>query len=611
MYIDFISLNSDFTNSQALMSVIPSGADSIISEPSVALGLATYSIISQVTSSSVARTFISTNTYSSDINFNIAAQSIVITEDNNLSFVVNLPCSSGASSVLFSLSKYNNNDVPTFVSINSTTGVLNILAPVVTSTVYYSFNIDSVIPGVSSPVSKLINLRIYKCSVSNCQKWKATDSTVCQICKSGYSIDSGRWIYSEIDSSTTALSIITISVVGLTSIFVIVFQLLNNGTFESVWSMINQIQLFFFLLLVGTYIPKDVEAVIIGFKFWMNQFSFYKSNDIHAGEFSIDYFSFDQTDANLSSIGINSGSIIINIYPIASTILMVIILHLSILCFFKVISKLSSSLSTWWLILFLKWVMKKQLLLLSFGFYIRYILESNQYVLLSCISEIREHNTSSVTRSISFVISTIILGMCWSLIIVTFILAFQKVKTEIQPRNQLAQLFDGVIKQAKYRMYIIALLWRRITFVAVLLLVTPKNQILAKGILTGVQFIYTGFIAILRPFTSAKSNLIEIINEIYFFALFSSLLFLDSEKNWGSITPKIYIWVIWSNSFSNAIINLCKVHINIKIVDFWLTGIAKLKSKWKKNSSISPVQGNNYFELKESEIVFILIKLPL
>ena len=130
----------------------------------------------------------------SDAYLQIATQTLSVSESTTSTQTPNLSCSfSGSTSITYSLSSYNGGIIPSFVSIDSATGVLTIAAPSVSSSTTYSFYIDSTISGISGPVQKIINLTVKKCTASNCKICTVTDSSVCATCNSGFSLSSGSW----------------------------------------------------------------------------------------------------------------------------------------------------------------------------------------------------------------------------------------------------------------------------------------------------------------------------------------------------------------------------------------------------------------------------------
>ena len=189
---------------------------------------------------------VSSNT--SDAYLQIDTQTLSVSESTTSTQILNLSCSpSGLTSITYSLSSYNGVIIPTFVSINSSSGVLTITAPSVSSFTTYSFYIDSTVSGVSGPVQKIINLTINKCTASNCQKCSATNSAVCSSCNSGYSLNSGSCILSKSEAETSetaeALSTSSQAAIGAIALFSIGLSLTNLSSMASLWSIIYQMQI--------------------------------------------------------------------------------------------------------------------------------------------------------------------------------------------------------------------------------------------------------------------------------------------------------------------------------------------------------------------------------
>ena len=117
-----------------------------------------------------------------------------VSESTTSTQTPNLSCSfSGSTSITYSLSSYNSVAIPSFVSINSVTGILSIIAPSVSSSTTYSFYIDSTAAGISGPIQKIINLIVTKCTASNWQICTINDSTVWATCSPGFNLSLGSW----------------------------------------------------------------------------------------------------------------------------------------------------------------------------------------------------------------------------------------------------------------------------------------------------------------------------------------------------------------------------------------------------------------------------------
>ena len=181
----------------------------------------------------------------SDAYFQIATQAFSVTESTTSTQTPSLSCSfSGSTSIVYSLSSYNGAIIPSFVSINSTTGVLSIAAPSVSSSTTYNFYITSTISGMSSPVQKIINLTISKCTASNCQICSATNSAVCASCNSGYNLNSGSCTLNVSEANKAEVEQSSVQIItGATLVVGLASSLLNSSSMASLWSMVNQIQI--------------------------------------------------------------------------------------------------------------------------------------------------------------------------------------------------------------------------------------------------------------------------------------------------------------------------------------------------------------------------------
>ena len=191
------------------------------------------------------------------------------------------------------------------------------------------------------------------------------------------------------------------------------------------------------------------------------------------------------------------------------------------------------------------------MILLTFALYIRVILEWNQYILISWVSEIYHFNCSSAKRIFSIIIAFLVL-IVWMAIIVfmIFLSIFKDAnKTPEIPvqRSKFAHLFNGVTLNTKSRLFIWLLLIRRAVFVSLLITVEPVSSILVISILAGLQLIYVGLLVFIRPYELAKCNIIEITNEIYFLSYIASLLRFNTASDWEGTPTTVYsCWVIKS-----------------------------------------------------------------
>ena len=181
--------------------------------------------------------------YSTDVYYLTDSQSLSVIEKTSTQVLPDLSCSlSISTSIVFSLGGDNNMDVPSWISIDTNTGLLTIASPEVDKDTNYSFNVNAVITGVSQQIKKSIKL-----IVKDWSTWGSKEAMGLTI-----SIQSIVWV------------IIIVSVIT---------SMLNVASISSLWSLINQVQLFFFLLITRAYIPDDVKFVKL-----FNKVLFYDKN---------------------------------------------------------------------------------------------------------------------------------------------------------------------------------------------------------------------------------------------------------------------------------------------------------------------------------------------
>ena len=178
-------------------------------------------------------------------------------ENSTTQTLPDLPCSiSGSTSISFSTANYMTSTVPSWIAIDSVSGVLSVNSPEVSLDTEYDFYINSAVSGVSSPIQKLIKLIITNCAAKNWKKCISTNSLTCETCLSGYVLTSGIWDISKTTTSQSskssqttseivkALSKTITSVVIAITWIVVLTSMMNTKSIASLWMIINQLQLF-------------------------------------------------------------------------------------------------------------------------------------------------------------------------------------------------------------------------------------------------------------------------------------------------------------------------------------------------------------------------------
>ena len=109
-----------------------------------------------------------------------------------IQIIPDLPWSpSGSTSISYSLVEYNWNLIPHWASINSTSGVLTLITPDVSSDTEYNLINGTSISGTSTPVLKHIKLSVQICIVVNKHKCSNTNRSYWDTRNSDYNFSSG------------------------------------------------------------------------------------------------------------------------------------------------------------------------------------------------------------------------------------------------------------------------------------------------------------------------------------------------------------------------------------------------------------------------------------
>ena len=442
--------------------------DPINSIPGITIG-AIYSVT--ITNLSYVNKSVTTfqgSTSLSDVYYQITTQSFSVMEGNTLLINPDLPCSfSGSTAITYSLSMYRSSIVPLWISIDSNTGKLAIYALGVKADTVYDFNISSSDKGISNPAQKHIQLTVIKWQVLNCQKWSNSNSSIWVIWNTDYTLKSESWIIAS--DTAQVLSITGASLLGISFWVITLTSLINPASTASLWSMINQAQLLFLLLLTRAFIPIDVQNVIIGAKIALNIASYFNFINIGFIHSIIGEFEFDLSNKSLELLDINSDSSIFNLSPIIILVLIIIPINLIVLLIHKLMPTEEPE-GRWkrMRILIVKFV-NNIFIVFTFGWYIRYILETNQYVLISSINEIFNFDISNKMKISSLIFAILILFLCFCFIFFVSYLSLSSYELVKNYHNKIGEIFWGVNMKKRSKFFVSVLLARRAVFVVLLI----------------------------------------------------------------------------------------------------------------------------------------------
>jgi hypothetical protein len=120
------------------------------------------------------------------------------------------------------------------------------------------------------------------------------------------------------------------------------------------------------------------------------------------------------------------------------------------------------------------------------------------------------------------------------------------------------ELYAGLKNSKTSRIYTIFILLRRLMLVTWLIEMSSFDQVYVISLPIVVQAIYIVTLMCSRPFIKTDDNLVEIINEVFFTILLSSLTYLNSEEIWKGVKTDIYYYTLLGNNVVMILVLFCK-----------------------------------------------------
>ena len=264
------------------------------------------------------------------------------------------------------------------------------------------------------------------------------------------------------------------------------------------------------------------------------------------------------TNASLNDLGLNSDSSIYNTYPIIVYLLFMALLRILLFWIQKWGSEESEN-SKWQCLAQLsKMVAIKLYNMLTFAFFIRNFIGICLFAIISAMNEIYNFIADDFFHVFSFIYALFILIFYLLMIGFIFYLIYSSYTLAEDQHNKLEEFFINLHQLKWSRAHTAILLIRRIVYTAIVIFMASVPAKAVIWVFAVIQFSYVIYIALLRPNWETKANVIEILNEMYFFVLVFLLIFLFKENDWNSASTAAYIWIITSNNLLVFLITLCK-----------------------------------------------------
>ena len=296
---------------------------------------------------------------------------------------------------------------------------------------------------------------------------------------------------------------------------------------------------------------------------------------------------------------INSASTFVNEFNLISIVSIVIWIHFIVVLFLKALNKSSTTGRFSFIAKVLKWITIKIYYFLTFGYYIRIILQTSQNILISSIIEAKSFDSDSASSIISLIFAWFMLGAITLLFSISLFFAFTSYwNVKETEHSNVGELFAGIKQSRRSKFYTVYLLSRRILYIWLLILFSSLSIPIKIGIMSIIQLSFMLFLMIIRPFIEAKDNIIEIMNEMFFWFFLNWLFIFDSLDKWNSSATSAYISVIlWNNLIVSFIVSGNQIYliiIAVSIKSYWKL----IREKCFKRSNTSVVHATNDIDLQ-------------
>ena len=545
--LDSIDNQTKFYNVKWSMDALPTGTNDITSITSDTLTPTNSLSVADVSTTNQTVTYSLATSNSSDIYMRSSDQLISVAQNSNLQVTPNLTCSiSGATAISYSLENYSGSQVPSWVAIDKNTGQLSISAPQIDAITTFRFYVKSVAVGMLNSVQKLIILTVIRCDIDNWKTCTNINGSTWTAWNSGYYLSEGHCV--PLLSTSQGLSVATQSVTGAAAWAAVMSSMMSASSLSSIYSLVNQLQLFFLLLLTRAFIPQDVNIVITGSNYILNPLKLVSFKDIKLYNTIVSGFDFGLSNDLVEPLSIESDSSVYNTSSFLTFLLIFVIAHYILVLLNRLLEKYTFEGKLKRVADIIKFVINKVLSIMMYAYYIRYFLGMHQFLLIVSMYELYNNDTSQDLKQLSYFFALALFWLCTFLITIVGYLSLSSYQVVEGQHNKVGELFAGIRMDKVRKLSVWVMLLRRAVFVVLLISLMSIPSRILIWTLAIIQVIYTVFVFIVRPFIEHKNNIIECINETYFSILLIALIFLNSEGDWNQTYISVCVYFISSNS---------------------------------------------------------------
>jgi hypothetical protein len=403
------------------------------------------------------------------------------------------------------------------------------------------------------------------------ENWKisSSSSNKCNEWEIGYQLSEDK---TECSNEAETESIVVEAIVATGVAISLCTAMLSMSSPQSIFSMINQFQMFILLPMIGAYIPPRVIQIFLGMNFSMFSFSFIPLENTPLIGDLFNFIDYDQNDDYFDTIGLTSGSAFLNSLTLMLVFGLFALYHLSLLPCYHSSKQLNEK--NWFRI-----IVRIAFNMMTFSFYVIFVLETYLVMCLSTVSELNafDHSTSFKTFSLWFAfVFTLVL------LLALIIAIHQNIKAypvhDLKRQWYFRELFGGLKNNTSSRLFKLLFMVFRVWFVLIVIVISNLPVMVKSIIFSLVQLTSWVFTIISRPFENAKDSIIEINNQLIFLIAAGLLIHFDTKPEWSTTIINIYVYLIMIGPW------ICTL---ISFIFLCITIFKKLKKWSKKPSSIT------------------------
>ncbi|CAI2380784.1 unnamed protein product [Moneuplotes crassus] len=496
-----------------------------------------------------------------------------------LEFIWACAQSTNYTDISFDLAQTGSNAIPEWVRLDADNQELHLkTTPKLTEKKIFYFSLQ--ISFNSEVHYKKFEITVEECSIQNCNRCALGNHSICEACSDGYQNSDAQTLCSKVKSSAGATQIV-IAFIGASMIIATISSALSFTSINSIFCMMNSLQLTILLPLVPEYFSIKVLNFLNGMGFAMLSFDFIQLKDIPFIKTITNWVKYPQTNEYLKDIGMSSGSSLVNYFSLITFIILLIICHICVYLFTKCARKSEHEKCTKFF--------NKLFEFFTFNIYIRIFIQAFVFTMLCIFSEIYSLNLKTTTMKISSGSCIVMTIVCLCLLLLSFYIYKRSFPEIDNDKYWMCKEFFNGVKHGKYsNLYTTIFLILRVMLVALVIFGKTIPSFFKATVFYSINIAYGGYLLVVRPYENPQDNIVECINQILFCSLTIPLSWLNTKSRWTSFYEDFYIAVFMASSVIGSFV--CFIFL-IKLI---LSRIKKIKSASKvKNLPLPEITREN------------------